>query len=125
MASRKDRGNYSVWEEPVERAFEISHLPEGAGIKLTGNLDLQSAHRLSAALKAFQEVDEVCIDMTQVTFVDSSGLNSILSFARSRDGKGRIVIVDPAAVIGPVFNLIALDDHVCIEVLTRRGDGDR
>ena len=54
--------------------------------------------------------------MTEVTFIDSSGLTSILSFAQSRDENGKVVIVDAAAVIGPVFNLIAVDDHPSVEV---------
>jgi anti-anti-sigma regulatory factor len=55
--------------------------------------------------------------MTEVTFIDSSGLSSILSFSRSRNGNGRIVIVDPASVVGPVFKIIGLPDRASIEVV--------
>jgi len=47
----------------VERIFEISRLADGTGLKLAGELDLHSAQELAAALTAFQEVDEVWIDM--------------------------------------------------------------
>ena len=104
-------------EELVERhAFEISRLDDGTGLKLSGELDLHSAQELTVALTAFQAVEEVWLDMTKVTFIDSSGLSSILAFARSRNGNGKIVIVDPTAVVGPVFNILRLRDHASIEV---------
>ena len=101
--------------------FEISRLDDETGLKLAGELDLHSAGELATALTAFEEADEVWLDMTEVTLVDSSGLSSILSFAGSRNG--RVVIVDPTAVIGPVFKIIALDDPSCIEVIDRPKTG--
>ena len=101
----------------MERIFEISRLADGTGLKLAGELDLHSAHELAAALTAFQEVDEVWIDMTRVAFIDSSGLSSILAFAAARNGNGKIVIVDPTAVVGPVFKILRLRDHASIEVV--------
>jgi len=102
----------------VERhVFEISRLADGTGLKLAGDLDLHSAGKLTEALTAFQETFEVWLDMTEITFIDSSGLSSILSFARSRHGNGRIVIVDPTSVVRPVFEIIGLQDLACIEVV--------
>ena len=105
------------------QVFEISRLDDGTGLKLAGELDLHSAGDLATALTAFQEADEVWLDMTEVTLIDSSGLRSILSFAGSRNGHGKILIVDPTAVIGPVFKIIALDDPTCIEVIDRPKTG--
>ena len=101
----------------MERVSKISRLADGTGLKLAGELDLHSAHELAAALTAFQEVDEVWIDMTRVAFIDSSGLSSILAFAAARNGNGKIVIVDPTAVVGPVFKILRLRDHASIEVV--------
>ena len=97
--------------------FEISRLDDETGLKLAGELDLHSAGELTEALTAFQEADEVWLDMTEITFIDSSGLSSILSFARSRNGNGRIVIIDPTSVVGPVFKIIGLHDQASIEVV--------
>lgn len=97
--------------------FEVSRLDGGPGLRVTGDLDLHSAGELTAALAAFQDAEEVWLDMTEVTFIDSSGLRSILSFARSRNEHGRIVIVDPTSVVGPVFNMIGLHDRASIEVV--------
>ena len=97
--------------------FEISRLDDETGLKLAGELDLHSAGELTEALTAFQEADEVWLDMTEITFIDSSGLSSILSFARSRNGNGRIVIIDPTSVVGPVFKIIGLHDRASIEVV--------
>lgn len=108
----------------MERVFEISSLADETGLKLAGELDLQSAQELTAALAAFQTAEDVWIDMTEVTFIDSAGLTSILSFARSRNGNGKVFIIDPAAVVRPVFEIIALDEHTCIEVLAGRTHGN-
>jgi anti-anti-sigma regulatory factor len=54
--------------------------------------------------------------MTEVTFIDSSGLKAILSFGHSRAGNGRVLVVDPAVVVGPVFSIISLDEHAPLEV---------
>ena len=61
----------------------------GPASSLAGELDLHSAGELATALTAFHEADEVWLDMTEVTLIDSSGLRSILSFAGSRNGDGR------------------------------------
>jgi anti-anti-sigma factor len=114
-------GSRSLGEDLVERhVFEISRLADRTGLKLAGDLDLHSAGKLAEALTAFQEAGEVWLDMTEITFIDSSGLSSILSFARSRNGHGRIVILDPTSVVGPVFKIIGVDNETGIEVLARR-----
>ena len=97
--------------------FGISRLGDRTGLKLSGDVDLHSAPQLTAALEAFQKAGDECLDMTEVTFIDSSGLSSILSFARSRNGNGKIVIVDPTSVVGPVFKIIGLHDRASIEVV--------
>ena len=103
----------------MERVSEISHLKGGTGLKLAGELDLYSAQELTAALAGFQDAEEVWIDVTEVTFIDSSALRSILTFATSRNGKGKVVIVDPTAVVGPVFKILGLDEYTGVEVLAR------
>ena len=80
------------------QVFEISRLADGTGVKLAGDLDLHTAPELTAALRALRKAGDVCLDMTEVTFIDSSGLSAILSFARSREGDSKVLILDPAAV---------------------------
>jgi anti-anti-sigma factor len=76
------------------RVLEISPLSDGTGLRIAGDLDLHSARELTAALRGFQTDGDVWLDMTEVTFIDSSGLTSILSFAHSRDENRKVVVVD-------------------------------
>ena len=104
----------------MKRVFQISLLDDGTGLKLAGELDLHNAEEFAAALREFLQADDVWLDMTAVTFIDSSGVRSILAFASSRNANGKIVIVDPTAVIGPVFKMLGLDDDARIEVRASR-----
>jgi ABC-type transporter Mla MlaB component len=97
------------------RVLEISPLSDGTGLRIAGDLDLHTARELTAALRGFQTDGDVWLDMTEVTFIDSSGLTSILSFAHQEMRTGKLSS-STAAVIGPVFNLIAVDDHPSVEV---------
>ena len=65
--------------------FEISPLVNGKGLRLAGELDLAAAPRLTEALLDFASSEgEVHLDLTEVSFLDSSGLRVILALARSR-----------------------------------------
>ena len=73
----------------VMSVFEISPLVNGKGLRLAGELDLAAAPRLTEALLDFASAEgEVHLDLTEVSFLDSSGLRVILALARSRRDKG-------------------------------------
>jgi anti-anti-sigma factor len=100
--------------------LEISPLDGGAGLKLTGELDLATARQLDEALLlAVSTVGELRLDLSELTFMDSSGMNTIIAHARSRNGAGPLVLVDPTEPVGRAFELMCLDQHPGIEV--RRG----
>ena len=59
---------------------------------------------------------ELRLDVSELTFVDSSGLGTILAHARSRNGAGPVVLVDPTAPVLRTFELMCLDQHPGIAV---------
>jgi anti-sigma B factor antagonist len=100
--------------------FEISQLDGGAGLRLSGELDLASAPRLKEALLFdVGHVAELTLDLTEVTFLDSSGWSAILECARSRNGDGRLVLVNPSNGVARALELMGLDEHPSIEVQHR------
>lgn len=85
-------------------------------MRLSGELDLSTAPRLSEALAASAVESEVVLSLDELTFIDSSGLNALLAFAGSRNGNGPLVLLDPSEPIERVFEIAGLDRHPGIEL---------
>jgi anti-sigma B factor antagonist len=97
--------------------FEMSPLVNGEGLRLSGELDLAAAPRLTDALLDFASAKgEVHLDLTEVSFLDSSGLRVILALARSRVDNGSVVLLDPTAAIMRVLEIAGIDEHPAIEI---------
>jgi anti-sigma B factor antagonist len=102
----------------VELAFETSNVGSWTVIGVRGELDLSTSEALKAALDAsFNEgVPRIAVDLTGVSFMDSSSLGVLISYlkrARERDGDVRLVGVQgsPAKVIA----LTGLDQAFSID----------
>lgn len=96
--------------------FEISPL-DGGGFRLSGELDLASARELKEVLFVdAARKNEVLLDLSELTFMDSSGLSAILDHARTRNGDGPVVLVDPTPPVARLLELMSIDQHPCIEV---------
>ncbi len=96
--------------------LELSPLVDGAGIKLTGELDLATAQQLREALAAVASASEVVLDLSELTFMDSSGLAVLVSLAGSRNGNGPIVLLDPTPSIERLLAIVELEQHPNIEL---------
>ena len=68
--------------------FSVHTSREGdsAVVKVSGELDLAGAPELERAIRdvEYSEIGRIVIDLTDLTFMDSAGLNVLLS-AKSRD----------------------------------------
>jgi anti-anti-sigma factor len=62
-------------------------------IALLGELDLASADELEAVIRNAEETDvgEIVVDLSAVSFIDSVGLNALLSAKRRSDGRLRYI----------------------------------
>ena len=96
--------------------FEISPLVNGKGLRLAGELDLAGAPRLTEALLDFASSQgDLHLDLTEVSFMDSSGLRVILALARSRGDNGYVVL-DPSAAVMRILEIVGIDQHPGIEI---------
>jgi anti-anti-sigma factor len=90
--------------------LEIARREEAGGrivLALTGYLDLSTAHLLGAQLAAaLPEAKQLEIDLTEVTFVDSSGLREfVLGYQRAQSlGRGYRV----TGASGPVVQILEI-----------------
>ncbi len=70
---------------------DVSATGYGAIVTIAGELDLATAPRVRAALasEVLEQAEEVVIDLTDVTFMDSSGLAELLNFERDMSTRRR------------------------------------
>jgi len=98
--------------------FEISQLDCGKGLKVVGELDIGTAPQLDEALHDIPAEHEFVLDLSELTFLDSCGVRSILELARTRNGNGPIVLLDPSRAVSRVFDIIGIDQHPGLELRT-------
>lgn len=78
-----------------------------------GELDLLTSSKFEAAVtRALSEADEVVVDLSQVAFVDSTGLSSILAVVSTSQLNGSTLTI--SSTLAPqarkVFELSGLDE---------------
>jgi anti-anti-sigma factor len=100
----------------VRPTLEISSLVDVVGIKLTGEVDLATAHQLTEALASISTESEVHLELAELAFMDSSGLRTILAFAGSRNGAGPVILVNPSDAIQRLLAITGLAQHPKIEL---------
>jgi stage II sporulation protein AA (anti-sigma F factor antagonist) len=82
-----------------------------------GEVDMSTSPRLLDAVNAVSEVVRlVIIDLTQVTFLDSSGLNTLVRAQRQLAPRGiALRIVSPSdRVVRRVFEIAHLEDELTL-----------
>ena len=100
--------------------FTIARLDGGNGLKVAGELDVATAPQLMEALRDALSTGQVTLDLSEVTFVDSCGIRAILELARTQNGNGPVIILNPSYAVTRVFDIIGIDQHAGIEL--RRSD---
>lgn len=98
--------------EPTDDdALEIHREP--SGLRVRGEIDAHSAPQLSEALHASS--GDVALDMSDIEFVDSSGLRVLIECHQLLENRGdTLTIVDPAPAVVRMFELSVVDDYLNI-----------
>jgi anti-anti-sigma factor len=88
-----------------------------ATLVLSGELDLSNADQLDEALTPL--VDRggtVTLDLSDLTFADSSGIGVLMRAARNADGAVALVLLNPRPNVAKVFRIMGLDQMPSLEV---------
>jgi anti-sigma B factor antagonist len=86
-----------------------------ATVVVSGELDLATAPRLSAAVAEHGDAELLVLDMTATTFIDSTGVRALLHADRRSLGSGsRLVIVAGDGAVRRVLELCGLDGRLTI-----------
>jgi len=95
--------------EPKEGLFVVA---------LVGELDMASAAELSLRLAGLgtNERFRVVVDVSGVSFIDSSGLNALVTSARAVEANdGWMIVAGGSQHIARVFDVVRLADSVEVE----------
>jgi anti-anti-sigma factor len=92
--------------------LEVQHLEDGIDrVRLTGRLDTAGVEAVDARLSALTttQAARILIDLSQVTFLASIGIRSLLTGARTlKQRGGRMAILSPQSVVAEVLVLTGI-----------------
>ena len=91
--------------------IEVADTTSPTTVVLTGEIDLSTARRVREALIAISNSGEtnVVVDMTNVTFMDSTGLSALVGpLKRFRSMNGEIVLRSPTKGVRKVLEISGL-----------------
>jgi anti-anti-sigma factor len=105
--------------------FEAQPLTgDRAGLRLTGELDLATAPILIEALRSIVQVNgSTTLDLSGLTFMDSSGIHAIVEYVRSEDCPGRVVLHGPTPIVARALEMVGIDRIPGVEVHAPESDG--
>jgi anti-anti-sigma factor len=99
--------------------FDLKTETEGSSalIRIRGDLDLQVVEQLTAALTEVEsdEPELLVIDLSRLTFMDSSGMGAVAAaHIRAVEAGRRFAIVRPPAGVRQAFDRTRLDEVITI-----------
>ena len=115
-------------------AIDVSQPSNGLYVvSLTGELDIASAPELPRRLDTLHAAGRyhVVVDLSKLTFIDSSGINALVVAAKAIQGNGgEMTLVAPTPHTQRVFEIVHLSEVVSIEqsvdaAILRAEDGGR
>src|SRR5438105_6391469 len=91
----------------------VRDLGSEEGLRMMGELDLSSAPHLSEALDPMLERGgRIVLDVSELTFMDSTGLQVLIRSALSLGDRGTIVLRDPGNLVRSILELAIRTDKI-------------
>lgn len=87
---------------------------EGATVvRFAGELDLAEEQQAGAALAGVDSADSVIVDLSELDFIDSSGIRVLIEAAqRVRDAGGRFAVAGAGGDVQRVLELVEVGDLI-------------
>ena len=93
--------------------MQLLSIEQGSSIRLAGELDMSTASQLHEVLDvAVADGGTILVDVSEVTFMDSTGINSFLRAAVSLRGRGCIILHGEQGRVRRVLDLVRLDGSI-------------
>jgi anti-sigma B factor antagonist len=109
-------GELEVIVTPFASGEDAAH-EHSVVVPVADEIDHDNAHQLRRQLDAALETGalRIVVDMTDLTFIDSSGLAEIVRVATILGPRGRLVLRHPSPIVQRVVAITGLDDVFDIE----------
>ncbi len=99
--------------------FQAIHQTDASGhplLHVSGELDLAAAPLFLGAAGGAEDIDPLRLDLSEVTFLDSTGLSALITLRNDvRERGGRIELVALSRAVQKVLTLTGLDGDVLSE----------
>ena len=87
--------------------LEIEKMDQPRGFRLVGELDVSNAKHLAAALLPEVEAGgDLTLDIAGLIFMDSTGIQVLLTAAQEMEGRGRLVLQSPGSLVRRTLELL-------------------
>jgi anti-anti-sigma factor len=98
------------------RSLQVSRLPGGEGLQVSGELDVLSVLRLEEALAEPGLPVPIVLDLSGVTFMDGVGISLLLRLARMDGGAERVVLRNPSRSVTRVLAIAIPDGEPGLQI---------
>jgi len=79
-------------------------------LRLVGELDIETVDALADALRIVARgPGDVTLELDELTFIDSTGLNGLIEAAVELAGRGTLRLAGPGGIVARVFEVIRID----------------
>lgn len=93
--------------------MQLLSIEQGGSIRLAGELDMSTASQLHEVLDvAVEHGGTILVDLSELTFMDSTGINVFLRAAVSLRGRGCLILHGERDRVRRVLDLIRIDESI-------------
>ena len=90
--------------------LEVERVGDRRRVMVRGELDAATASRLVEDLKNDVEQDgDLELEMSGVSFVDSTGLRALLQLAKALEGRGTLLLRNPSRNVQRLLDITGVD----------------
>ncbi len=91
------------------QAFKVTTAEDG-NLALSGELDALTVRHLNEALANENGARHVTLDVSELTFIDSTGIHALVAYVQSREPDGTVTLRGASPHIVRVFEITCLTD---------------
>ena len=117
MSQHRERVRRSAELASEDFACDVVRQGTTSTLRVSGAVDMSEQRRLQAAgIRAAQGCERLVVDMTQTTFISSSGVLALMGIAQAtQDGGAQMItLVRRDGPVAKVIELCALSEHLGI-----------
>ena len=98
--------------------LQVARTESPRGFRLIGEIDVSNADILTDALEPeVEQGGDLTLDLTGLTFMDSSGIQVIIRTARRLEGSGNLRLLRPGAVVAHTLERVRLGQLASVEMI--------